>query len=146
MADIDVVLLVEDIKMVLPDYSVITDAQTTIVVNKVIARVGTDNEYYGEVACKSLELIADLNIAKGAIGDANLKKEKVGDQEYEYHASTATGNVWEDFKESLTKICPIMYGYSIPIKKAMVINSKQLGNPLSIESYHEGFDLPPFPF
>jgi hypothetical protein len=146
MADIDVATLVEDIKMVLPDYNVITDAQITLVVNKLIARIGTDIKYYGEVACKALELIADLNMAKGATGDSDLKREKAGGVEYEYHVSASTGRTWEDFKESLTKICPVMYGYSIPFKKAMIVNSKKLGNPLSVESYHEGFDLPPSTF
>jgi hypothetical protein len=146
MANIDVNLLVEDIDIVLPEYNVLTQVQITTVVNKIIARVGADIKYYGEVACKSLELIANLNVAKGIAGDANLKKEKVGDEEYEYHSSGSTGQVWEDFKESLTKICPIMYNYSMPVTKSMVLSSKKLESPLCPKSYHEGFDLPPSSF
>lgn len=135
MATIDRDMLLADIKMVLPSDNVLTDDQMLIVIERVILLVGDDTMYYGEVACKSMRSIADINAGKADVDIGKLKREKVGDNEEERFESSTGGQTWNDFRDSLKGICPVMFGYSFPSGKGMYINSGKIPNPLCLESY-----------
>jgi len=135
MANINCATLLEDIKMLLPSGNLLTDDQMLIVIKRVMAQVGSDEEYYGQVACKSLRAIATVNASKADVEVGKLKREKVGEHEEEYFASGSGGDAWKDFIDSLTEVCPIMFGYSLPSGAGMFINTTPLPKPLCPTSY-----------
>ena len=131
--------LLEDIKLLLPSDNVLTDAQMLIVMKRLIALVGSDDEFYGQVACKTLSAIADINASKVNVEQGGIKKEKVGDHEIEYAVTSSGGSSWKDFKKSLSDLCPIMYSYSPKAASGIYISTTPLTNPLCPPSYSEGY-------
>ena len=139
MANINCATLLEDIKMLLPSGNSLTDDQMLIVIKRIMAQVGSDEQFYGEVACKALRTIADINSSKANVEQGGLKREKVGDHEVEYAVTSSGGASWDDFKKSLNDLCPVMYGYSFKTTTGMVINTTAIPNPLCPPSYSAGY-------
>lgn len=127
---IDSTVVLTDISILLPANNLLTDQQMLNIIERIITSVGSDDKYYGEVCCKSLSAIADINLARVAVDVGNLKREKVGDHEEEYHSSSNSNGSWKDFKDSLKTLCPIMWSYSVKTAGRIYMNVGEDQNPL----------------
>lgn len=110
MAAIDRDQLLADVKFWLPDQTTLSDQDILQIAELVIAQVGDDDQYYGEVFCKTLQ--ACLEYGKGIHEgtSSGKRRERVGGVEVEvddYKSSDA----WQNRLDNLNGICPL-YGYS----------------------------------
>lgn len=128
-----------DISILLPESNVLTEAQMLNIIDRIILSVGDEDEKYGEVCCKSLKVIGEVNLAKVAVDRGSLKREKVGDHEEEYLSAPNSNGSWQDFIDSLSDLCPIMWGYSPKTTTGIYISTTPLTNPLCPLSYSDGY-------
>lgn len=122
MATVDRAKLLADTKLWLPDTNTLSDAHLTSINESVISAVGDDDQYYGEILCKSLQAAAAANNAMASVDSANLQRERVGNVELYYDSKHET---WRDYIANLPAICAI-FGYELVTATGMVINT---GNP-----------------
>lgn len=141
MATIDRDALLYDLIMNTPpiDQNCLCEEDMMVLAEKTIALVGDDSLLYGEVACKTLRAIASVNIAKSSM-TAGIKRQKSGDREVEKFNSKYR-NPWKDYIASLSNLCPIVFGYSLPSALGMNITS---GEEIIIPEYvNTQFSDPP---
>lgn len=120
MTTINRVRLLADEKLWLPKGNVLDDGFMHTINDSVIAALDADDHVnYAEALCKGLKAIAQVNKARGAVDQAGIKREKVGDVEVE-HFDTNLADHWSQFIKSLKEICPI-FGYKGSVSKGMGI-------------------------
>jgi len=130
MATIDRIKLLGDMLNWLPEDNILTTDNMNEAIELVIAKVGDDDTKYGEVFCKTLDLIADWNIIKTPIVNQRISRESLGDHSVSYDSGMSYRQVWTDFKEKLNDVCPL-YGYSPSSRKSGIrINPGTPYNPL----------------
>ena len=103
--------LLTDEALWLPDSNVLTSTQMGQINELIISSVGDDASNYPEVLCKALRAIATANMGKASAASGGLKREKIGDEEQEWFSPTQVKNVWKNYINSLTDICPL-FGYT----------------------------------
>lgn len=122
MAQIDRDQLLTDTKLYLPESNVLSDTQLSGIIDNVVDyQIPADDEiYYSEALCKTLKVAALLNRSKSSVDDSGLKKEKVGQVEYEkYNVSFV--DAWTDYLNSLSDVCPYLPGGGYRPSKAIGI-------------------------
>jgi hypothetical protein len=115
--------LLKDIVFWLPDNNTLKDDEILMLINLTINQVGSEDEKYAEVACKSLKLCAIKNQSSYYVDEASTKKEKTGEVELERFERSGA-DPWKDYIKAVNNtICPIM-GYSPPVSIGLFVNSK----------------------
>lgn len=133
MAAIDRPTLLADTKLWLPDSNVLSDAQISFINESVITSVGDDDQYYGEVLCKSLQACANANKALTTVDSGNVTRERVGSVEIYYDSQEDT---WSKYIAALPNIC-ITFGYELNTAIGMKVNSGEVIDPLADCPYNK---------
>jgi hypothetical protein len=105
--------LLADLKVWLLPENPLTDEQIMVIAELIISRIGDDEIYYGEVFCKTLELLARrvITILSGSTTSGNKRREKTDEVEVEWYNSIGSAlNGWNNLLSDLSNICPL-YGY-----------------------------------
>jgi len=108
MAIVDTDILA-DVLVWLPPQNQLTDTQLLVLINKVISVVGSDDQYYDEVLCKSLKAAAKQNKSMSSLNDG-IKREKSYMREVEYY-NQLSANQWDDWLDNLPCLCASL-GYT----------------------------------
>lgn len=122
MATIDRDAMLAEIKSILPEQNNVSDERILSIIESIILTLPEDDDiYYGEVACKTLKAIGLLNVSSSSLSNS-IKRQKSGDREIERFNSVTT-NPWNYFIKSLDKLCPILWGYSLPLASGIIITT-----------------------
>lgn len=110
MATIDRNQLVADVKFWLPDQTTLSDEDILQIGELVIAQVGDDSQYYGEVFCKTLQLCLEYGKGIHEGTSSGKRRERVGGVEVEVDDFQSV-DAWQSRLDNLSGICPL-YGYT----------------------------------
>lgn len=110
MALVDRDTLLIQCKVYLPNSHQLTD-DTILALNEVvITSVGDDDSKFPEILCKCLHACGNKCLSDSLVNQGNLKREKTGDVEAEYHNNNGT-SVWKAWIKNLKNVCPL-FGYN----------------------------------
>ncbi len=126
MAAIDRPTLLADTKLWLPDGNILDDTKISFINESVITSVGDDDQYYGEILCKSLRACAQVNDSMAKVDSGNITRERVGNVDISYDSKAET---WKQYIDSLPAIC-LLFGYELSGAIGMKVNVGEAPDPL----------------
>jgi len=110
MAAIDRVELLEDVKLYIRSDNIFTDSQINKFIDRVVSVVGDDDQYYEEVLCKSLRVIATNNKSQ-VTSSGSIKSRKIDDTLEESFYQGDNSGTWDDYLNTLPDVCT-GFGYT----------------------------------
>ena len=142
MEEIDTTALLNSLKIYLPESAIkISDEIMLQALNQVVSVVGNSTENLPEIQCKGLRAIAQASKAI-TLTQGNIKREEVFQEEVEYF-NNYDKSVWDEFEESLTTLCPVLFGYSGLNRENASLIRVGVADPIRYPSCSQEYGLTP---